>query len=67
MADVSCNAADGGVCTFPERIAQCEGIPQRSWINKCVTLKNEASQNIAKGICYNMNSDLIIDSDNQTL
>ena len=63
-ADVGCNAADGGVSTFPKRIALCEGIPRRSWMTKCVTLKNEADKIVAKGIRHNVNLDLIIDTDN---
>ena len=53
------------VCTLPEGVAQCEGIPRKSWMTKCVVLKNEARVVVGKGICHNVSSDLIIDSDNQ--
>ena len=55
------------VHTFPPGVATCEGIPQKSWMTRCVILKNEISEDVAKGICHNLSSDLIIDSDNQPL
>ena len=33
-------------------------------MTKCVVLKNEAGVVVGKGICHNVSSDLIIDSDN---
>ena len=36
-------------------------------MTKCVVLKNEAGVVVGKGICHNVSSDLIIDSDNQPL
>ena len=57
----------GGVHPLPEGVAQCEGIPRKSWMTKCVVLKNEAGVVVGKGICHNVSSDLIIDSDNQPL
>ena len=36
-------------------------------MTKCVTLKNEAGESVGKGICHNVNSDLIIDNDSQPL
>ena len=60
-------SAGGGVHPLPEGVAQCEGIPRKSWMTKCVVLKNEASVVVGKGICHNMSSNLIIDSDNQPL
>ena len=52
---------------MPEEIAQCEGIPRKSWMTKCVALMNDVGVVVGKGICHNLNSDLIIDSDNQPL
>ena len=60
-------SAVGGAQTLPEGVAQCEGLSRRLWMIKCVTLKNEAGESVGKGICHNMNLDLIIDSDNQPL
>ena len=34
-------------------------------MTKCVSLKNEASVVVGKGICHNVSLDLIINSDNQ--
>ena len=51
----------------PEGVVQCEGIPRKSWMIKCVALKNDARIVVGKGICHNVVSALIIDSDNQPL
>ena len=57
----------GGVHPLPEGVAQYEGISRKSWMTKCVVLKNEVGVVVGKGICHNVSSDLIIDSDNQPL
>ena len=44
---------------------QCEGIPRKSWMTKCVALQNDVGDVVDKGICHNVGSALIIDSDNQ--
>ena len=36
-------------------------------MTKCIVLKNEADMVVGKGICHNVSSDLVIDSDNQPL
>ena len=36
-------------------------------MTKCITLKNEAGESVGKGICHNVNLDLIIDNDSQPL
>ena len=46
---------------------QCEGIPRKSWMTKCVALQNDAGVVVGKGICHNVDSALIIDSNNQPL
>ena len=46
---------------------QCEGIPRKSWMTKCVALQNDAGIVVGKGICHNVDLVLIIDSDNQPL
>ena len=61
------NVADAGVCEPPEGVVQCEGIPRKSWMTKCVALQNDASIVVGKGICHNVDFALIIDSDNQPL
>ena len=57
----------GGIHILPEGVAECEGVPRKSWMTKCVVLKNEVGVVVGKGICHNVSSDLIIDSDNQPL
>ena len=61
------NVADAGVCEPPEGVVQCEGIPRKSWMTKCVALQNDAGVVVGKGICHNVDSALIIDSNNQPL
>ena len=61
------NVADAGVCEPSEGVVQCEGIPRKSWMTKCVALQNNAGVVVGKGICHNVDSSLIIDSDNQPL
>ena len=60
------NVANPGVREAPEGVVQCEGIPRKSWMTKCVALQNDAGV-VGKGICHNVDSSLIIDSDNQPL
>ena len=61
------NVANAGVCEPSEGVVQCEGIPRKSWMTKCVALQNDAGVVVGKGICHNVDSALIIDSDNQPL
>ena len=44
---------------------QCEGNLKKSWMTKCVVLQNDTGVVVGKGICHNVDSDLIIDSHNQ--
>ena len=61
------DVADGGVLEPPEGVVQCEGIPRKSWMTKCVALQNDAGVVVGREICHNVDSFLIIDSDNQPL
>ena len=61
------NVASGGVCVPPKGVVQCKGIPRKSWMTKCVALQNDAGVVVGEGICHNVDSTLIIDSDNQPL
>ena len=61
------NVAGTAVRDPPEGVVQCEGIPRKSWMPRCVALKNDAGVVVGKGICHNVDSALIIDSDNQPL
>ena len=36
-------------------------------MSKCVILKNDASEDFGRGICHNVDADLVIDSENQPL
>ena len=67
MANIGSTLAEDAVRTLPEGVLQCEGIPRKSWITKCVALKNDARMVVGKGICHNVSSNFIIDSDNQPL
>ena len=60
-------SAGGGIRTLPEGVAECKGVPRKSWMTKCVVLKNEVGVVVGKGICHNVSLDLVIDSDNQPL
>ena len=55
------------VPTLPPDVAVCDGIPCGSWNTKCVTLRNEARDDVAKGICHSMDADLVIDMDGKPL
>ena len=61
------NVVDAEVCEPPEGVVQCEGIPRKSKMTKCVALQNDAGVVVGKGICHNVDSTLITDSDNQPL
>ena len=61
------NVADGGVYVPPKWVVRCEGIPRNSWMTKCVALQNDARVIVGKGICHNVDLDLIVDNDNQPL
>ena len=60
-------SAGGGIRTLPEGVAECEGVSKKSWMTKCVVLKNEVGMVVGRGICHNVSLDLVIDSDNQPL
>jgi hypothetical protein len=53
--------------TLPDGVAQCEGFGWPTWITKFVTLTNDVRLDVAKGICHNVNVDLVVDSDGKPL
>ena len=53
--------------TLPPDVVVCDSIPQGSWNTKCVTLRNEAEDDVAKGICHSVDADLMIDMDGKPL
>ena len=67
MENIGNILARDGVGALLEGVAQCEGISRKSWLIKCVSLMNEASVLVGKGICHNISLGLIIDSDNRPL
>ena len=67
MENDGSNVADAGFREPPEGVVQCEGIPKKSWMTKCVALQNDAGVVVGKGIFYNVDSAFIINSDNQPL
>ena len=56
------NVADAGVREPPEGVVQCEGIPRKSWMTKCVALQNDAGVVVAKefAIMWTWPSSLIV-------
>ena len=56
------NVADAGVREPLEGLVQCEGIPRKSWMTKCVAVQNDADVVVGKGICHNVDlaSSLIV-------
>ena len=55
------------VPTLPTSVAACDGIPWASWITKCVTLRNDTRDDVARGICHSVDPNDIIDADGQPL
>ena len=55
------------VPTLPPDVAVCDGIPRGSWNTKCVTLRNEAGDDVAREICHIVDADLVIDMDGKPL
>jgi len=49
------------VSTLLMGVAPCERVSRTSWFTKCVTFTNEARIEIARGICQNVDADLVID------
>ena len=41
-------------------IPECEGLPQRLWNTKCVTLVNEEGKLVREGMCHSVKSDLVV-------
>jgi len=55
------------VPTLPPNVVECDGIPRTKWVTKCVTLTNQKGMDIAKGVCQNMDPELVIDIDGKPL
>ena len=45
----------------------CEGIPRAKWISQPVTLRSKDGVDLARGICQNIDPDLIIEVDDKPL
>nr|PNR63282.1 hypothetical protein PHYPA_001707 [Physcomitrium patens] len=41
-------------------VPECEGLPLRLWITKCVTLYNAHRKFVGEGTCHSVNSDLVL-------
>ena len=41
-------------------ILDCEGLPQRLWNTKCVTLYNKQGKLVGKGMCHSIKSNLVV-------
>ena len=48
------NVVGGGVRVPTKGVVQCEGIPRKSWMTKCVALQNDAGVVVGEGICHNV-------------
>ena len=50
--------------TIPEKPVAplCDGTPRRLWVGKCVVLHRADGFPIAKGICWNVSSDVVVGS-----
>ena len=55
------------VPTLPLRIAVCDSIPRSKWHPWNVLLQNEAGEDVANGVCWNVDPDLVIDMDESLL
>jgi hypothetical protein len=53
--------------TLPPGVAVCDGIPRAKWNTRCVTLRNEGGQDVAHGVCQNVDPELVIDMDGKPL
>ena len=51
------------VPTLPLGIVVCDGIPRSKWHPQNVLLRNKAGEDVANGVCGNVDSDLVIDMD----
>ena len=56
-----------GSLHYPKELRNVRAFLRKSLMTGCVALKNDASMVVGKGICHNVSSDLVIDSDNQPL
>nr|PNR49411.1 hypothetical protein PHYPA_011307 [Physcomitrium patens] len=41
-------------------VPECEGLPRRLWITKCLTLYNAHGKLVGEGTCHSVNSDLVL-------
>ena len=41
-------------------VPECEGLPRRLWISKCVTLYNAEGKLVGEGTCHSVKSDLVV-------
>ena len=55
------------VPTLPPGVALCEGIPRAKWVTKNVTITDEMGMDVAKGVCQNVDPELVIDLDGKPL
>jgi len=53
--------------TLPAGVALCDGIPRAKWNTKCVTLRNDAGEDVTNGVCQNVDPELVIDMDGRPL
>ena len=55
------------VSVLPAGVANCDCIPRSSWIQNCVTLRNEAGDDVAKGVSHSVDADDVVDMDRKPL
>ena len=52
---------------LPAGVQVCDGIPHAKWVSQPVTLRSEDGVDLARGICQNIDPDLIIETDGKPL
>ena len=64
IADSTSSEDDVDGVTIPEEpmAPLCDGTPRRLWVGKCVVLHRPDKVPVAKGICQNVSSDIVVGS-----
>jgi hypothetical protein len=55
------------VPTLPPGVIVCDGIPRAKWVRRCVTIRDEVGNDVANGVCQNVDPELVIDMDGKAL
>ena len=55
------------VPTLPPGVAVCDGIPRAKWIQRNVIVTDKDGNDVARGICQNVDPELVIDMNGKPL